>query len=84
MTIEEIVRRDFTPENQAEVLSKIGEMQTRVWGVGSEQLIRGVLWLAQGDMFRFRSQFPIIDPRDTLMAAGKKEGEDRASYFPPR
>lgn len=80
LEIDHIVKRDFDGEALKQIQRSIDEIYKVNWNVGHDQLIRSLLYLSNGSIDKFNSFFPIIDPRDIIMAAQMKE-ENKENYF---
>ena len=73
MTVEEIIDRDFEkPEDKVVLIPYIELVRNNNWGVGNEQLLKSLLILSEGSIKKFKSFFPITDPRDIIVDAQKK------------
>lgn len=80
LRISHIIERDFNGNVFKEVQKMIEEVYKVSWNVDHDQLIRSLLYLSNGSIDKFNSFFPIIDPRDIIMAAQMKE-ENKENYF---
>jgi len=70
MNENDLIQQFFNKKEDLETIkSHINEIKNRNWGVGQDQLITTVILLSEGSIEKFKSLFPITDPRDTLMVA---------------
>ena len=65
---------DFNELDAKEIREIIGQMYVKSYNVGHDQLIRSLLLLSKGSVEKFRSYFPISDPRDIIIEANNNYG----------
>lgn len=80
-SIEEIILRDYPAEEQAAVREQLAEIRAGWYGAGSDRLARTLLLIASGSLRKLRRLFPISDPRDLFMEAGRMPLEKQALYL---
>ena len=73
--IVEKIRLDFPDLEQRNfVEQELIKLFKRRLNVGSDQLSRSILFLAKGDIVKFKELLDFDDPRDVLMEAEKQNG----------
>jgi hypothetical protein len=60
----------------------IGELYNQNLGVGSDQLVRSLLVLTDGNLITLQTTIPTMEPRDIIMAAEAKVGNPKHYFIP--
>lgn len=72
--IEVFIRDMFPDVSHCEVYQILNPIMQVDWNVGTEQLIRSLLFLSEGDIARLKALTNFKDPRDIIMQAEEKRG----------
>ena len=78
--IQKYVTDHFPLKDQQQVFFLMEELSNKSWNVGTDQLLRSLLFLSKGDIGKLNDLLPIEDPRDIILLAEQEAGNP-GHYF---